>query len=120
MQYYFGWAKRPMLTRIDTHLNPQVPITMIYGVKSWMDIKTGEKVREIRPNSHVDIVYVKDAGHHVHANQPEAFNSIVNRVCSLVDAGKDKGEKTTGLGDPHESASSLAAGVQREWDPRYM
>ena len=78
-----------MLARIDTQLRHNTPITLIYGVRSWMDISSGEKVRACRPNSYVDVHYVREAGHHLHAQQPETFNRIVNGVCSLVDEGRD-------------------------------
>lgn len=34
MQYNFGWAKRPMLARIETQLSGETPVTMIYGIRS--------------------------------------------------------------------------------------
>ena len=78
-----------MLDRIPTDLDPQIPITLIYGVRSWMDNSSGEAIQELRPDSYVQIHRVRGAGHHVHADQPELFNDIVKGVCHLVDSGED-------------------------------
>ena len=89
MQIPIGWAKRPMIKRIGPDLDPSIPLTLIYGARSWMDNSTGEKIRELRPHSYLCIHYVRRAGHHVHADQPEAFNSVVKEVCFLVDQNED-------------------------------
>ena len=78
-----------MINRIGHELDESVPITLIYGARSWMDSSTGERVKELRPNSYVQVHYVRRAGHHVHADQPEAFNSVVREVCCLVDRNED-------------------------------
>lgn len=89
MQFQYGWALRPMLPRIISDLPPSVPISLIYGVRSWMDSSTGKKVIEARPSSYVDVHYIKRAGHHVHAEQPEEFNRVVNHICAAVDSNQD-------------------------------
>ena len=92
MQIPIGWAKRPMINRISPPGLPvSVPLTLVYGARSWMDNSTGEKVKELRPHSYVQVHYVRRAGHHVHADQPEAFNSVVKEVCCLVDQNEDVG-----------------------------
>ena len=89
MQIPFAWARHPLLPRIGTELVSSVPITFIYGTRSWMDSSTGDKVREYRPNSYVDIKYVHRAGHHLHAENPEEFNEIVNKILLVVDENRD-------------------------------
>ena len=89
MQIPIGWAKRPMINRIGSELAASVPLTLMYGARSWMDSSTGERVREVRPHSYVRVHYVRRAGHHIHADQPEAFNSVVREVCCLVDRNED-------------------------------
>ena len=54
-----------------------------------MDTARGVKVQACRPNSYVNVHWVKEAGHHVHADRPEVFNEIVSGVCSIIDAGED-------------------------------
>lgn len=95
MQYYYGWAQKPMLSRLS-QLNHNIPITVIAGSNSWMnfttfqDDRTPEQIAAARPTgSFVDVHYVDDAGHHVHAQQPEQFNRIVNSVFKSVDLGED-------------------------------
>ncbi len=78
-----------MLERIGSELDSAIPITMLYGVRSWMDNSSGEKVAECRPTSYVKVHYVQRAGHHVHADQPEAFNNLVNGACDIVDSEED-------------------------------
>lgn len=80
----YGWAKRPMLQRMD-QLHPEIPITIIYGSRSSIDSNSGITVKEMRPNSHVEIITIHGAGHYVYADQPEDFNHRVLQVCDKVD-----------------------------------
>lgn len=79
-----GWAKRPMLRRMD-QLHAAVPITIIYGSRSSIDSNSGSVIKHTRPNSHVEIITIRGAGHYVYADQPEDFNRSVLRVCETVD-----------------------------------
>ena len=88
MQLPIAYAKRPMLNRLDT-LSSTVPISMLYGTRSWFDNSTGEKVYSMRPNSFVDVHYIKGAGHHIHAELPEIFNRVINGICEMVDRNED-------------------------------
>lgn len=54
MTLQFGWAKRPMLKRIN-ELRPDISITFIYGSRSWVDSNSGVQAAALRPNSHVEI-----------------------------------------------------------------
>lgn len=97
LQIPIAWSRRPMLERLDA-LSPQVPISLMYGTRSWFDNSTGRKVFTSRPDSYVDVHFVKGAGHHIHADTPTVFNEIVESVCELTMAGKDKveaGERRT-------------------------
>ena len=100
MQHMYGWAKHPMMPRLGAGLgaglDPQIPITLILGQRSWMKIVgdgrcLGETVSELRPHSYVEVHSVPGAGHHVHADQPELFCELVNNVCELADRGRDRG-----------------------------
>ena len=83
-----AWAKRPMLERLDV-LDRKIPITMMYGTRTWFDIGTGEKIYAMRPDSYVDVHYFKNASHHIHADTPSIFNDIVNDVCDLADTQRE-------------------------------
>ena len=89
MQIPFGWARRPLLERVGTDLDSRIPITFIYGTRSWMDNKSGSIVKAQRQDSYVDIHFIHGAGHHVHAEQPEAFNSYVKKIFAVVETGQD-------------------------------
>lgn len=52
MMERFGWAKRPMLPRLNL-IPKSLPITFIYGAETWIDSSTGEKAKELRPDSYV-------------------------------------------------------------------
>ena len=54
-----------------------------------MDNSSGDKVKEGRPSSFVEVHYIKKAGHHLHVEQPEEFNGVINRACSMVDRNED-------------------------------
>lgn len=85
MSASFGWAKHPMLNRIHT-LRKDVPLTLLYGSRSWVDNTSGEFIREKRPNSVVSIQVIAGAGHHVYADKPGAFNNYVIEACRYSDS----------------------------------
>ncbi|KAM8967307.1 1-acylglycerol-3-phosphate O-acyltransferase ABHD5 isoform 2-T2 [Pelodytes ibericus] len=80
----YGWAQRPMLTRID-ELHPDIPITVIYGARSCIDGNSGCNIQSLRPNSYVKTIAICGAGHYVFADQPEDFNQKVSEICDSVD-----------------------------------
>lgn len=82
MMESFGWAKHPMIHRIKD-VRQDIPITFIYGSRSWIDSSSGEKIKSLRGNSMVEIKTVTGAGHHVYADKPEVFNRYVNETCDL-------------------------------------
>lgn len=54
MMYGFGWAKYPMINRVDK-LSDEVPITLLYGSRSWIDHSASEIIQDKRINSYVKI-----------------------------------------------------------------
>ncbi|GAB1608735.1 protein ABHD4-like isoform X1, partial [Argonauta hians] len=80
----FGWAKNPMIARIG-ELDRSVPMTLIYGSRSWITSHTGQDVKYLRPHSYVDVQVIQGAGHHVYADRCEEFNELVREVCSMAD-----------------------------------
>lgn len=80
----FGWAKYPMVKRIN-ELREDIPITLLYGSRSWVDSSAGEKIKKLRPNSMVDLKVITGAGHHVYADKAEIFNKYVNEACATCD-----------------------------------
>lgn len=88
-----------MLARLNTNLDPNTPITVISGARSWVDAlnrkrlgrRTGDLIKEARPEgAYVGVELVADAGHHLHAEQPHEFNRIVKEVLARVDSGVDR------------------------------
>ncbi|XP_054912029.1 1-acylglycerol-3-phosphate O-acyltransferase ABHD5-like [Poeciliopsis prolifica] len=73
----YGWAKRPMLDRIDG-VRADIPISFIYGSRSRIDSNSGNAVKNTRPDA--EIVVIRGAGHYVFADQPEDFNHTVLRI----------------------------------------
>ena len=107
MQHFYGWAKHPMLPRLGQLLETRVPITLILGQRSWMKSVSGgkclgEEISRLRPESYVDLHNVPNAGHHVHADQPEAFCEIVNAACAAADSGADRQPRRV---EPKDSSS---------------
>lgn len=98
MQYYFAWAKHPMLHRLSSDLSPLVPITVVSGGRSWLHMgqtegRTPDRIAESRQGSApVDVHYVEGAGHHVHADHPVEFNRIINSVLTLVDSQSEESQ----------------------------
>ncbi|XP_053694199.1 (Lyso)-N-acylphosphatidylethanolamine lipase [Sabethes cyaneus] len=82
-----GWAKNPMITRIQ-NLKPSVPITFVYGSKSWVDNSPGETIKQLREQGYVKVHRIQNAGHHVYADDAETFNKLVNEACATCDIDK--------------------------------
>uniref|UniRef100_A0A8B9PZS0 1-acylglycerol-3-phosphate O-acyltransferase ABHD5 n=2 Tax=Apteryx owenii TaxID=8824 RepID=A0A8B9PZS0_APTOW len=51
----YGWAKRPMLKRIS-HMDQDIPITVVYGARSCIDGNSGSTIQSLRPNSYVKTI----------------------------------------------------------------
>ncbi|KAJ8960137.1 hypothetical protein NQ318_003856 [Aromia moschata] len=51
MMHGFGWAKNPIVTRIH-ELNSNIPITLLYGSRSWLDHSVADIVKEKRLHSY--------------------------------------------------------------------
>ncbi|KAK3858515.1 hypothetical protein Pcinc_035298 [Petrolisthes cinctipes] len=82
----FGWAKYPMLQRMDS-LRKGLPITLIYGSRSWVDHDPGFQIKYMRQDSYVDVQVINGAGHHVYADRAREFNDIVQSIGIHADAG---------------------------------
>ena len=80
----YGWAKFPMIHRIGD-IDHNVPITMVYGARSWIDHTPAYAVKQLRQESFVDIHIIKGAGHHVYADKPDDFNVLMEKVCQSTD-----------------------------------
>lgn len=80
----FGWAKNPMINRIQD-MKSTVPITFLYGEKSWVDNSPGETIRQLRQQGYVKVHSIKGAGHHVYADDAKTFNELVNEACRTCD-----------------------------------
>ncbi|XP_014904332.1 1-acylglycerol-3-phosphate O-acyltransferase ABHD5-like [Poecilia latipinna] len=78
----YGWAKRPMLERIDG-VRADIPISFIYGSRSSIDSNSGYEVKKTRPDA--EIVVIRGAGHYVFADQPEDFNHTVLRILAWTE-----------------------------------
>ncbi|CAJ1071532.1 (Lyso)-N-acylphosphatidylethanolamine lipase [Xyrichtys novacula] len=83
MSESLGWAKRPMLQRVHL-LPPSMPLSMLYGARSWVDSSSGDMVAHIREKAYTKVQLIHDASHHVYADQPETFNRVVENICNSV------------------------------------
>ncbi|KAG9329937.1 hypothetical protein JZ751_028508 [Albula glossodonta] len=84
MSESLGWAKRPMLQRVE-QLSSSLQVTLLYGGQSWVDSSTGDQVEQLRPQGCTQTMVIDDASHHVYADQPEVFNRVVQNICDSVD-----------------------------------
>ena len=82
----YGWARHPMIYRIG-NIDRNVPITMIYGSRSWIESSSGRETQTRRSGSYVDVQVITGAGHHVYLDKPDKFNEIIENVCQAVDNG---------------------------------
>lgn len=54
MMHGFGWAKNPVVKRMDK-LSDDMPITLLYGSRSWVDNSAGETIKQYRSSSYVNV-----------------------------------------------------------------
>lgn len=102
----FGWAKWPMSTRLE-ELSTDVPVTFLYGSRSWIDHQPGVKIQRSKPNQ-FNLHVIQGAGHHVYADQHVAFNTLIQKVCNKVDGlPADQNELPT---DISEDLASVKCG----------
>ncbi|KAJ8717102.1 hypothetical protein PYW08_005501 [Mythimna loreyi] len=80
----FGWAKNPMVRRVD-EIDPALPITVLYGSRSWVDNSTGQVLVEHRGPANTFVQVINGAGHHVYLDKPEQFNKFVLEACARAD-----------------------------------
>lgn len=78
------WAKYPIGERVLSGMSSDIPITFLYGEKSWMDNKYGEIIKEERPNSYTEVVIIPFAGHHVYSDNALDFNESVIKACKVL------------------------------------
>lgn len=81
-----GFARHPMMSRLSL-LDWRVPITFVYGSRSWGNRQPGLQIKYSRLNSFVDVQVIDGAGYHVYADKPEQFNALINRVCESLENG---------------------------------
>ncbi|XP_048523776.1 (Lyso)-N-acylphosphatidylethanolamine lipase isoform X2 [Dendroctonus ponderosae] len=79
-----GWAMHPMERRIHL-LNSHIPITLLWGSKSWIEHSAEDILKTKRSNSYFDLKVISGGGHHVYADKPEQFNQIVIEACDFID-----------------------------------
>lgn len=88
MQYLYGWAKCPILPRIN-QLHDSIGLTLIKGSYSWLDNEhTGDHIQLKRPASYLAL-HTIHAGHHLYAQKNSTFNILVSSMCDIVDEGGD-------------------------------
>ncbi|XP_011648272.1 protein ABHD4 isoform X3 [Pogonomyrmex barbatus] len=85
MMQGFGWAKNPIVKRMDK-LSDDIPITLLYGSRSWVDNSAGETIKQYKSSSYVNVQVITGAGHHVYADKSETFNKYVLEACALTDS----------------------------------
>ncbi len=95
-----AWAHAPLGERFR---DLQVPVTFIYGEHDWMNpaaaLQVCQEVRQERPPSmpsdlHVEVI--PDAGHFVFMDQPEQFNSAMDRLLRPYIAKEQQSAATKG------------------------
>ncbi|XP_076618931.1 pummelig isoform X2 [Colletes latitarsis] len=84
MMQGFGWAKNPIVRRMDK-LSSEIPITLLYGSRSWVDNSSWETLKQAKSSSYINVQAITGAGHHVYADKSEIFNKYVLEACNLSD-----------------------------------
>lgn len=78
-----------MINRVH-EIQDNVPITLLYGSRSWVDSSAGEHIHKKRPNSFVQSHVINQAGHHVYADRAAEFNRLIREACQFDEEEKVK------------------------------
>lgn len=78
------WAKHPIGERMKENFPSDIPVTFIYGGKTWMRTDYGEIIKDSRPESYTNIEFVEGAGHHVYADNADDFNKYALNACNFL------------------------------------
>lgn len=87
----FGWAKNPMIRRIH-EIRSDIPITLLYGKKSWVDSSAGDLIQKVRPSSYVKTHIIDQAGHHIYADRADEFNRLIVEACEQIGDEENLGD----------------------------
>nr|BDV50099.1 MAG: hypothetical protein [Porcellio scaber clopovirus] len=83
----FQYARNPMINRM--HLLPKdIPLTFIYGNRTWIDTTPAINLRNSRDNTIIRMV--PNAGHVVFNDNPEVFNSLLRDAALVADRNEGK------------------------------
>jgi abhydrolase domain-containing protein 4 len=78
------WPVNPIGEKMRLNVCKTIPITFIYGEKSWLDPCYGQHIKESRPDSHTAIHMIQGVGHKVMSDDEKIFNQIVNEACKIL------------------------------------
>ncbi|CAG9795873.1 unnamed protein product [Diatraea saccharalis] len=80
----YAWAKNPMVNRLDK-LDKAVPVTVLYGARSWVHNSPAQVLTEQRPSSTTYVHVINGAGHHLYLDKADLFNKFVLEACARAD-----------------------------------
>ena len=86
------WAKDPLITRINT-LDEKLPITFIFGSKSWFDHRSAYEVKCSRSNQDLVSVHIIDGEGRadIHEESPREFERIILHNIQSYEEDVDEG-----------------------------
>lgn len=75
-----GWAANPLCDRLH-ELDPEIPVTFLYGQYSWMDRTAAVPLMEKMENE-TRLHVIPDAGHHIYLDNSHEFHFRVLQATS--------------------------------------
>jgi len=77
------WPKFPIGEKVKTQICEKIPITFLYGQKSWIDNTFGTIIKHARPSSYTHVEIIANAGHKVFSDDEKVFNRLVIEACRI-------------------------------------
>ena len=65
-------------------IDNNLPVTFLYGSKSWTSKTYGYIIKECRESSYTDIKIISNAGHHIYSDNPDGFHDAVLDACKIL------------------------------------
>lgn len=81
-------VRNPIGERIVKCIPDSVPITFIYGDKSWINKSPSIEIQRARKNVHIALV--ENAGHVINQDNPDALFEIIKNIAMREDNKKNK------------------------------
>lgn len=78
------WPRYPIGQRMKEGLSDDIPVTFLYGAKTWVSNQCANIIKEHRQSSYTYLKIVENAGHHIYTDNAPEFNKSILDACKIL------------------------------------